>query len=194
MPIINQQQILDDIKSTSVSIHDQKIEHVYTAESKDDFAASSEILIDYRPVEFSEKHPPKPQLEGDALLALGQRKGDKQLGIILSGASDYQILAEDLDKVLALLDVIVIDFHGFRDGRGYSLAQAIRQHPKFNPSTVLRASGDILPDTLQLLAEVGFTQFDINNPDFNDSWFDYFENIEHRYTGRSVAQLPMFAN
>ena len=51
---------------------------------------------------------------------------------------------------MPLLSVIVIDFHGFRDGRGYSLAQN-QQHPSYNPAIVLRASGDILPDTLQLL-------------------------------------------
>ena len=193
MPLINQHQVIDNVKSAMISIHDQKLAHIYTAENTADYVDATEILIDYRPVEFSEKHPPKPQLQGDDLQALGQRKNNKKLGIILSGASDYQILADDLDKVLPVLDVIDIDFHGFRDGRGYSLAQAIRQHPQFNPTTVLRASGDILPDTLQLLAEVGFTEFKIADNGFNNAWFEYFNDIEHTYTGRSVSQLPMFA-
>jgi len=95
---------------------------------------------------------------------------------------------------MPLLSVIVIDFHGFRDGRGYSLAKKIQLHPRYNPAIVLRASGDILPDTLQLLTEVGFSEFDIDDSDFNPSWFDYFVDIKHRYTGRSVTQLPIFAN
>lgn len=189
MPLINQSQILEDVKPVSVSIHDKKIEHIQVA----DYADNNEILVDYRPVEFNEKNPPKPQLEGDDLFALGQRKGDKKLGIILSGASDYQILSEDLSKVLPVLDVIVIDFHGFRDGRGYSLAQKIRQHSAFNAKTVLRATGDILPDTLQLLAEVGFSEFDIQNDAFNDSWFGYFDKIRQVKSGRTVTELPMFA-
>ena len=185
MALINQSQVIDNVKSVSVSIHEQKIEHIDPSQYASDI---TEILVDYRPVEFSEKNPPKPQLEAS------HRLGDKKLGIILSGASDYQFLQQDFVKVMPLLSVIVIDFHGFRDGRGYSLAQKIQQHPSYNPAIVLRASGDILPDTLQLLTEVGFSEFDINDSDFNPSWFDYFVDIKHRYTGRSVTQLPIFAN
>lgn len=188
MPIINQQQILP-ITSAIVSIHEQKIAHIDPKT-----VSEAEILVDYRPVEFSEKHPPKPQLDSDELIALSERKGEKKIGIILSGASDYQILANDLDKVLPILDMIVIDFNGFRDGRGYSLAQALLQHPSFNRQTIMRASGDILPDTLQLLAEVGFIQFDIVDDKFDESWFDWFRSIKTPYSGRSVKQLPMFAS
>ena len=169
MALINQSQVIDNVKSVSVSIHEQKIEHIDPSQYASDI---TEILVDYRPVEFSEK----------------------KLGIILSGASDYQFLHQDFVKVMPLLSVIVIDFHGFRDGRGYSLAQKIQQHPSYTPAIVLRASGDILPDTLQLLTEVGFSEFDIDDSDFNPSWFDYFVDIKHRYTGRSVTQLPIFAN
>ncbi|MFW2177001.1 MULTISPECIES: DUF934 domain-containing protein [unclassified Moraxella] len=189
MPLINKTQIIDKVKTAIVSIHDKHIDDVVIG----DYADATELLIDYRPIEFSEKHPPKPQLEGDRLLALGQRKADKKLGILLSGASDYQIISDDLNKVLPVLDVIVIDFHGFRDGRGYSLAQEIVQHSAFHDNLTLRASGDILPDTLQLLAEVGFSEFQIDNKEFDDSWFGYFDGIKHGYTGRDVGQLPMFA-
>lgn len=188
MPIINEQQILP-MTSAVVSIHEQKIAHI-----EPQTVSETEILVDYRPVEFSEKHPPKPQLDADELVALSERKGDKKIGIILSGASDYQILATDLYQVLPILDVIVIDFNGFRDGRGYSLAQTLKQHPSFNPNTVMRASGDILPDTLQLLAEVGFIQFEIADEKFDDSWFAWFNSIKMPYNGRSVKQLPMFAS
>lgn len=190
MPLINQQRVIDGVESATVSIHEQKIDHITLAQ----FAPSvTEILVDFRPVEFSEKNPPKPQLAADELLALATRLGDKKLGIVLSGASDYQFLAADFAKVLPLLSVIVIDFHGFRDGRGYSLAQAIRQHPNFSQNITLRASGDIIPDTLQLLTEVGFGEFYIADDDFSDAWFGYFDDIKHTYTGRSVHELPMFA-
>lgn len=191
MPLISQSQVIDHVQSAIISIHEQKLDHVQPSQFE---VAVTEVLIDYRPIEFSEKHPPKPQLEADAWVALANQLEAKKLGIILSGASDYQFLAADFAKVLPLLSVIVIDFHGFRDGRGYSLAQAIQQHPNFTAATVLRASGDILPDTLQLLAEVGFTQFQIDDADFDASWFGYFNDIKHRYTGRSVQQLPMFAS
>ena len=189
MPLINQHHIIDGIDTATVSIHEQKISHIQFA----DFPQANELLVDYRPLEFSEKHPPKPQLVAAELVALSQQKGDKKLGILLSGASDYQILAQDLVSVLPVIDVIVIDFNGFRDGRGYSLGREIAQHPQYRADIILRASGDIIPDSLQLLAEVGFSQFDIPDADFNESWFGYFDSVEHRYTGRSTKQLPMFA-
>lgn len=190
MPLINQHHVIDGVNSVCISIHEQKIGQI----DLPSYTEATEILLDYRPLEFSEKHPPKPQLMPEELVAIGQHKGSKHLGIVLSGASDYQILAQDLAQVLPVIDVMVIDFHGFRDGRGYSLAQALVQHPSFGAHIVLRATGDIIPDSLQLLAEVGFTQFDIQDTDFNDAWFGYFHSLEHRYSGRSVRQLPMFAS
>lgn len=130
MALINQSQVIDNVKSVSVSIHEQKIEHIDPSQYASDI---TEILVDYRPVEFSEKNPPKPQLEADDLVALSHRLGDKKLGIILSGASDYQFLQQDFVKVMPLLSVIVIDFHGFRDGRGYSLAKKSNYTPVITP-------------------------------------------------------------
>ena len=63
MALINQSQVIDNVKSVSVSIHEQKIEHIDPSQYASDI---TEILVDYRPVEFSEKNPPKPQLEADA--------------------------------------------------------------------------------------------------------------------------------
>lgn len=190
MTLINRHHVIGGIKSHVVSIHEQ---HLYDVNFSALTTDETELLIDFRPVEFSEKNPPRPQLPAEDLLKVAQQKGDKKFGIILSGASDYHFFADSLDTLLPYLDVVVIDFHGFRDGRGYSLAQEIRQSPSFHEGLSLRATGDILPDTLQLLAEVGFTEFEIDNEDFNPEWFDYFTRIEHRYTGRSVGQLPIFA-
>lgn len=154
-----------------------------------------EVLLDFRPLVLSEKAPPKPELPVDFIQKMANlaQQNNQKFGIILAGSSDYRAFAESLPKILPLLDVVVIDFAGFRDGRGYSLAQEIRQHASFNVKTILRVMGDILPDTLELLAKVGFEEFDIDNPEFNDSWFGWFESIKTPYNGRNVKQLPMFA-
>lgn len=154
-----------------------------------------EILLDFRPLVLSEKVPPKPELPVDFIQKMADlaQNNNQKFGIILAGSSDYRSFVDTLPKILPLLDVVVIDFAGFRDGRGYSLAQEIRQHASFNDKTTLRVMGDILPDTLELLAKVGFEEFELDNPDFNDSWFDWFESIKTPYNGRNVKQLPMFA-
>ena len=54
MALINQSQVIDNVKSVSVSIHEQKIEHIDPSQYASDI---TEILVDYRPVEFSEKNP-----------------------------------------------------------------------------------------------------------------------------------------
>lgn len=154
-----------------------------------------EILLDFRPLVLSEKAPPKPELPVNFIQKIANlaQVNSQKFGIILAGSSDYRAFADNLPKILPLLDVIVIDFAGFRDGRGYSLAQEIRQHDSFTDKTVLRVMGDILPDTLELLAKVGFEEFEIDNPEFNESWFGWFESIKTPYNGRNVKQLPMFA-
>lgn len=191
MPRINQTTVLPNTSQQILLMESLDLHQVFSNLDK-----VEEILLDFRPIELNEKTPPQPKFPVDFIQKITDLTKDNQqkFGIILAGSSDYRVFADSLPQVLPLLDVIVIDFAGFRDGRGYSLAQEIRQHADFNDNTVLRVMGDILPDTLQLLAEVGFIEFDIDNPDFNDSWFDWFKIIKTPYNGRSVKQLPMFAS
>lgn len=191
MPRINQTTVLPNTSQQILLMESLDLHQVFSNLDK-----VEEILLDFRPIELNEKTPPQPKFPVDFIQKITDLTKDNQqkFGIILAGSSDYRVFADSLPQVLPLLDVIVIDFAGFRDGRGYSLAQEIRQHADFNDNTVLRVMGDILPDTLQLLAEVGFSEFDIDNPDFNDSWFDWFKIIKTPYNGRSVKQLPMFAS
>lgn len=191
MPRINQTTVLPNTSQQILLMESLDLHQAFSNLDK-----VEEILLDFRPIELNEKTPPQPKFPVDFIQKIADLTKDNQqkFGIILAGSSDYRVFADSLPQVLPLLDVIVIDFAGFRDGRGYSLAQEIRQHADFNDNTVLRVMGDILPDTLQLLAEVGFSEFDIDNPDFNDSWFDWFKIIKTLYNGRSVKQLPIFAD
>lgn len=196
MPRINQQAVLPT--STQQTIEIETLDLTQDSPTLNDKA--QEILLDFRPAVLNEKTPPQPKLPVDFIQKIANitKNNQQALGIILAGSSDYRSFAHSLPQVLPLLDIIAIDFAGFRDGRGYSLAQELRKHPQFNekatPKTVLRVMGDILPDTLQLLSEVGFTEFEINNPDFDAQWFEWFESIKPRYNGRSVQQLPIFAS
>ncbi len=156
---------------------------------------TGEVLLDFRPTVISEKAPPQVTLPLEFIRKLADfsKTNKVKSGLILAGSTQYHSFEHELASVLPSLDVVVIDFAGFRDGRGYSLAQEIRQHANFTQKTVLRVMGDILPDTLELLVKVGFEEFDIENPSFNENWFNWFESIKTPYDGRSVKQLPMFA-
>lgn len=196
MPRINQTAVLPTSTQQILHMETQSETLDLTQDIPDLDKSVAEILLDFRPAVLSDKAPPQPKFPVDFIekVANFAKENQQKFGIILAGSSDYRSFAQDLPKVLPLLEVIVIDFAGFRDGRGYSLAQELRKHADFNPKTVLRAMGDILPDTLELLAKVGFEEFEINNADFNESWFDWFESIKTPYNGRSVKQLPMFAS
>ncbi|MGE4481020.1 DUF934 domain-containing protein [Acidocella sp.] len=65
-------------------------------------------------------------------------------------------LADILPR-LGELAVIAVMFPKFRDGRGFTLARALRQHGYRGD---LRATGHFLPDQFRFLAACGFTSFE----------------------------------
>jgi uncharacterized protein (DUF934 family) len=66
--------------------------------------------------------------------------------------------AEALATFLPRLSVIVLPFPAFNDGRAYSIARQLRQ---MGYRGELRATGNVLPDQLQLMLQVGFDAFEI---------------------------------
>jgi len=68
---------------------------------------------------------------------------------------------ERLEPYLAALDVIVLHFAAFGDGRAYSLARIFRTRLGFTGE--LRASGDVLPDQIAFMRQVGFDAFEPGN-------------------------------
>ncbi|WP_373504519.1 DUF934 domain-containing protein [Aestuariivirga sp.] len=83
---------------------------------------------------------------------LSQRTG--KLGVKLGNADR----AEALTTFLPKLSVIVLPFPAFNDGRAYSLARQFRQ---LGYRGELRATGNVLPDQLQFMLQVGFDTFEI---------------------------------
>jgi uncharacterized protein (DUF934 family) len=81
------------------------------------------------------------------------RNHAKALGVLLTPSDDPAQIANDLEK----LRLIAIDFPSFSDGRGYSLAQRLRE--RYGWRGELRAVGDVLRDQLFLLSRVGFDSF-----------------------------------
>jgi uncharacterized protein (DUF934 family) len=63
--------------------------------------------------------------------------------------------AADLAQVAARAAMVVIEFPGTRDGRGFSLARRLRERHGFRGE--IRAAGQILPDNYGLMTRCGFS-------------------------------------
>lgn len=74
---------------------------------------------------------------------------------------------EALEPILHRLSVIVLPFPAFNDGRAYSLARKLRE---MGFSGELRATGNVLPDQLQFMLQVGFNAFEISDRFSIDTW------------------------
>ena len=83
---------------------------------------------------------------------LAQRDG--KLGVAIGNVDR----AEALSTFLPKLQLIVLTFPAFNDGRAYSIARQLRQ---MGYRGELRATGNVLPDQLQFMLQVGFDTFDI---------------------------------
>jgi uncharacterized protein (DUF934 family) len=75
--------------------------------------------------------------------------------------------AEALSLFLPRLALVVLPFPSFTDGRAYSLARQIRE---VGYERELRAAGNVLPDQVQFMLQVGFDSFEINDRFTADIW------------------------
>ena len=75
-------------------------------------------------------------------------------GVWLQSDDDVSLLAEHLEHI----QLIVIDFPVFTDGRGYTQARLLRTQLGY--AGELRASGDVRPDQILFMARAGIDTFD----------------------------------
>ncbi|MDE2260785.1 MAG: DUF934 domain-containing protein [Betaproteobacteria bacterium] len=121
----------------------------------------------------------------DLLLAerdsLTQRPG--KLGVWLETSDDPEVIAKDLVH----LDLVVVHFPVFTDGRGHSTARLLREHYHYQGE--IRAMGDVFKETLHYLARCGFNAFALRpgeSPESALSGLDVFSeayqtSVEHRF-------------
>lgn len=111
---------------------------------------------------FLDADAPLPD-SGSVVLPFSRLKADweqlssfpGEFGIALTNTDDV----DDIDVYLPHVALVVLPFPTFADGRAYSLAYQIRA---LGYRGELRATGNILPDQLQLMQQVGFTSFAVS--------------------------------
>ena len=77
------------------------------------------------------------------------------------------VKAEALRLYLPRLALIELPFPAFTDGRAYSLARHIRD---LGFAGTLRATGNVLPDQLQYMKQLGFDSFAVSDRFPEDVW------------------------
>jgi uncharacterized protein (DUF934 family) len=86
-----------------------------------------------------------------------------RLGLRLGNTDKPEALATFLPG----LALIVLPFPAFNDGRAYSMARKLRE---MGYRGELRATGNVLPDQLQFMLQVGFDAFEIGERFPLETW------------------------
>jgi len=89
---------------------------------------------------------------------LAERGDHRPRGLLLETADTLAGLENDLER----LDLIVLRFARYADGRPYSLAGRLRQ--RYGYRSELRAAGDVLHDQIVLMQRQGFDSFAVSHP------------------------------
>lgn len=141
-------------------------------------------------------HPP---VKSNSLLTLGQwhavreqwpakgSEGYKPVGVILPNDSDIEVLEQDLAK----LDLVVLQFPKWTDGRAYSQAHVLRARLRY--AGEVRATGDVLVDMLPLLQRTGFTAVQLKDGQSETSARRQLEIVTAHYQGDVVVTRPLFS-
>lgn len=89
--------------------------------------------------------------------------------------------AEGLTAYLPELSLVVLEFPQFVDGRAYSQARVLRQ---LGFAGQLRATGNVLPDQLSFMLEVGFDAFEVADRFPPELW-------QRTWRGLSLSYQPV---
>ena len=105
----------------------------------------------------------------------------KNIGVFLNSSD----LVEDMAEVMAAINIVVIDFPSFTDGRGFSTARRLRESLKFQGE--IRAVGHVIRDQFSYLVRCGFNAVEIRRKSDVEGW----DKVVSRF---KIAYQPAFDN
>jgi uncharacterized protein (DUF934 family) len=117
--------------------------------------------------------------EREALLAR-----NAPLGVRFANTQNVGELAADLGR----LELVVLEFPKFVDGRAFSQARVLRERYRYKGE--LRATGDVLRDQLQFMQRCGFDAFDIAAPNAAEIWRAAVNEIDVFYQPAADDRVP----
>ena len=121
------------------------------------------------------------------IATLGQWQIDPSLpAVMLQSGDDPSLLFDYLDP----LQLIVVHFPDFNDGRGFSSGRALREAGYRGE---LRASGQFLIDQLQFLKRCGFNAFDLPEGTCLEAAIASIKHFTIHYQAAQDRSEPLFA-
>jgi len=109
-------------------------------------------------------------------------------GVALPNDADPQAIAAALPH----LDLVVLDFPAFTDGRAYSQARQLRT--KLGFAGELRATGDVLADQAAFMQQVGFDSFEVSGGQPLETWLRLLRSMsltyQRGYAGGASTRYP----
>ena len=126
--------------------------------------------------------------EGDLIVPLDALAGHPghagRLGVDVPNTARLEEILPHFDR----LDLISLPFPAFTDGRAYSLARQIRQA---GFAGELRATGNLLPDQLQFMAQVGFSAFEVTDRFAPEVWLRALKRmcLSYQAPGASASHV-----
>ncbi len=107
------------------------------------------------------------------------------LGVVLPAGTRAADVAEFLPK----LELVVVEFPKFKDGRGFTVARELRERYGFEGE--IRATGHVLPDQYALLLRCGFSHVEV--PDDADLvvWQSALARYKVAYQPGLTAENPL---
>lgn len=96
---------------------------------------------------------------------------------------------DDLIGNLQQIELIVINFPVFTDGRGFSYARTLREH---GYTGELRAGGQFIRDQLTYLGRCGFDAFQMADESELEAALESLEDFTEHYQAAVDQPLPLF--
>jgi uncharacterized protein (DUF934 family) len=125
---------------------------------------------------------PKLTREWDSLI-----KHDGRLGVVFPNSEKVAALGLYLSR----LALIVLNFPAFNDGRSFSIARQLRLD---GFAGEIRAAGNVMPDLLQFMLQVGFDAFEVSERFSREFWIKSLKRMSLTYQhGLEDSKTPLGA-
>ena len=103
------------------------------------------------------------------------RSSNHKLGVELEVPDEV----DEIEEYLPRLDLVVLNFNVFADGRAFSQARLLRERLSYEGD--LRARGDVIRDQLSFMHRCGFTQFQLAESEEVELALNAFSDISDTY-------------
>ena len=119
------------------------------------------------------------------LIREGSRISNAELALGVELEPDA--IVSDLSLFIDDLQLVVLQFESFADGRAFSQAKLLRD--RYHYSGEIRAIGDVIRDQLGFMQRCGFSQFEIAESDDSRLALQAFSEITHGYQADLIRSI-----